>query len=196
MVEHFIAIVLDESKWLATAMLLSILAVAVQAGRRFRRGPSRNSWSSRVRWQSALLLFYGCMIGIMGSGHLLAVTVKVFQRTLEGSVWLLYPLGLALAVPAWWLAACAGRLQQDEERVGRRAVALNAWLGVSLLAFGPHNGPLALPAALNIAYHYHSRRAVGWTLVTVSGAAYLALFIGSLIFLASGQSFEQFQGME
>jgi hypothetical protein len=37
---------------------------------------------------------------------------------------------------------------------------------------------------------------VGWTIVTVAVAATGALFAGSLILLASGQSVEQFQGME
>jgi hypothetical protein len=36
---------------------------------------------------------------------------------------------------------------------------------------------------------------VGWTIVMVSIAANLALLAGALVFLASGQSFEQFSGM-
>ena len=60
---------------------------------------------------------------------------------------------------------------------------------------GLHNVPLAAPAALNLAYQFHTRRAVGWTIVTVAVVANLALFAGSLVFLASGQSFEEFSGM-
>jgi uncharacterized membrane protein len=73
--------------------------------------------------------------------------------------------------------------------------ALNAWLGIFLVAFGLHNFPLAAPAALNLAYQFRARRAVGWAILTVAIAANLALFTGSLVFLASGQSFEQFSGM-
>lgn len=51
--------------------------------------------------------------------------------------------------------------------------------------------PLAAPAALNFAYLFHSRRAVGWTILGVTVAANLALLVGSLVFLARGQSFEQ-----
>lgn len=36
---------------------------------------------------------------------------------------------------------------------------------------------------------------VRWTIVTIAVIANVALFIGATIFMASGQSFEQFQGM-
>jgi len=45
-------------------------------------------------------------------------------------------------------------------------------------------------------YHLHSRRVVGWAIVSMAVVVNLGLFIGSLIFLASGQSFEQFRGIE
>jgi len=190
MIERIVDLVLDESKWLSTAMLLSIIAVFVLISRQ-----RRQQLSHRLRILEALNLFYGCMIGIMSFGHLLAVTVKVFQGTLEGSMWILYALGLALAIPAWWLAFDATRIAGLEQPQQKKLVALNGWLGVCLLALGFHNLPLAAPAALNIAYQFHSRRAVGWAIVTVAIVATLALFIGSLVFLASGQSFEQFKGM-
>ena len=190
-VERIIELVLNESKWLATAMLLSFVAVGARAVRQRGQG-----LSGRARTLSAMNLFYGCMIGVMGSGHILAVAIKALRGTLEGSLWLLLLLGLGLAVPAWWLASRAGALARDEPPARRRAAALNAWLGLFLLAAGPHNLPLAAPAAFNLGYHFHSRRAVGWTLATVTAAAYLALFAGSLIFFASGQSFEQFKGLE
>jgi hypothetical protein len=190
MIERIIDLVLDESKWLSTAMLLSIIAVFVLIKRQRRQGLSH-----RLRILEALNLFYGCMIGIMSFGHLLAVTVKIFQGTLEGSMWILYALGFVLAIPAWWLAFSVGQFVKEFKRLGARMVALNAWLGICLLALGFHNLPLAAPAALNIAYQFHSRRAVGWAIVTVAIVATLALFIGSLVFLASGQSFEQFKDM-
>lgn len=187
MTERITDLVLDESKWLSAAMLAALVAVVVLVGRRRRASPS-----GRVAILGAMNLFYGCTIGIMSFGHLLAVTVKSAQGALLGSPWILFPLGLALAVPSWWLAIRAARLANEEERWRKGTAALNAWLGICLLALGLHNGPLAVPAALNLAYLFHSRRAVGWAILTVTIVANLALFIGSLVFLASGQSFEQF----
>lgn len=191
MIERLVLLVLDESKWLSTAMLLSAIAVLVLVSRQRRQGLSQ-----RLKILEALNLFYGCVIGIMSFGHLLAVTVKTSKATLEGSLWILYPIGLALAIPAWWLAFRVGHFVTNEERWKPRMVALNAWLGIYLLVLGFHNWPLAGPAALNIAYQLHSRRMVGWAIVTVAIVANLALFIGSLLFFTSGQSFEQFKGME
>jgi hypothetical protein len=182
---------LDDRRWLFTSILLSAIAVVVVLARRRVHG-----LPDRLAILSAMNLFYGCMIGTMSLGHLTAVTVKALQGTLEGSLWILYPLGLALAIPAWWLAYRAERYVKQEDRYSNRIVALNSWLGVCLLVFGLRNLPLAAPAALNIAYQFHRKRAVGWTIVTVAIAANLALFVGSIVFLASGQSFEQFQGME
>ncbi len=190
MTDRILELVLDEGKWLTTAMLLSGATVVALARPRRKRGrPLRRD----LLW--AMNQFYAGMIGIMAFGHLLAVTVKAIQGNLAGSPWLLYPMGVALAVPSWWLALRVGRFVDDEERWRKRMVALNACLGIALLALGLHNFPLAVPAALNIAYQFHSRRAVGWTIVTANVATNLALFVGSLVFLASDRSFEDFQAM-
>lgn len=101
MTERIVDLVLDESKWLSLAMLLAIIAVFIRI--------SRQGLSQRLRILEALNLFYGCMIGIMSFGHLLAVTVKASQGTLGGSLLILYALGLVLAIPSWWLAFRAGR---------------------------------------------------------------------------------------
>jgi len=37
---------------------------------------------------------------------------------------------------------------------------------------------------------------VGWAIVITAVLFHVGLFIGSLIFLASGQSFEQFRGIQ
>lgn len=190
MTEQIVALVLDEGKWLSTSMLLATIAILVLA---VRLRPQ--SLPPRFKIIGAMNLFYGLMIGIMSFGHLLAVTVKVFQGTLEGSSWILYPLGIVLLIPAWWLACGATRIASFEQPQQGKFAALNAWLGISLLALGFNNLPLAGPAALNIAYLFHSRPIVGWTIVSVAAAAMLALFFASLVFLASGQSFEQFRGM-
>jgi hypothetical protein len=190
MTERILEGALDESKWLAASMSTAIVVVLSLSARQRRRGLPRRL---DILW--AMNLLYACMIGIMAFGHLLAVTIKALQGTLGGSLWLLYALGLGLAVPAWWLAFRVDRFVGDEGRWRWRMTGLNAWLFAGLLALGAHNWPLAAPAALNVAYQFHSRRRVGWILVTVAVIAGLGLFLGSLVFLASGQSFEQFSEM-
>ena len=190
LVDRIASFVLDESKWLFAALLLSVLAVLVLIGPRSWRTAPR-----RPTIQRAMNLFYGCTIGTMSFGHLLAVSVEWARGTLEGSPWFLLPLGLVLFVPSIWLFLRFVRQEPDAERGRRTTVALNTWLGLALLALGPHNWPLAVPAALDVAYLFHSRRIVGWTIVSVTVAADAALFLGSLVFLASGQSFEQFKDM-
>jgi hypothetical protein len=132
----------------------------------------------------------------MAFGHLLAVTIKLAWGTLEGSLLLFYVIGAALAAPAWWLIYHTRRLLASDDEHGRATLILNAWLAITLLALGVHNLPLALPACFNIGYHLHSRRMVGWAIVSLAVVVNVGLFIGSLIFLASGQSFEQFRGIE
>lgn len=190
MIEQIIALALDEGKWLSAAMLLSLIAVLALITRQRRQRLPR-----RLQLIAALNLYFGGMIGIMSLGHLLAVTIKLFQGALNGSLLLLYPLGLVLAVPAGWLAFEAGRLAVVNEQQRKKMAVLNLCLGISLLAFGIHNWPLAAPAAWNIAYLFHSQEAVGRAIVTVAIIATLALFAGSLVFFVSGQSFEQFKGM-
>jgi hypothetical protein len=190
MIEQVVALILDENKWLTIAILLSIVAVTVLVCRRYRQ-----SLPERMKILEAMNMFGGWLIGIMSFGHLLAVTVKASQGDLRGSLPILYPLGLVLAIPSWWIVFRVGRYMRQEERFKKRLLSLNVWLAVSLLALGLHNWPLAMPAVLNIAYQLNARRAVGWAIVTVEVVAILALFIGSLVFFASGQSFEQFKGM-
>lgn len=94
-------------------------------------------------------LFYGFVIGIMGFGHLLAVTIKTVLGTLPGSVnpWFAFPFGFALAIPAWWLVMSVGGLMRNEKPARLKAMALNVWLGIVLLVPA---WPLAVPAALNV----------------------------------------------
>lgn len=108
-----------------------------------------------------------------------------------------YVIGTVLAVPSWWLIHHARRVLSSEDDHGRMTLVLNAWLAITLLALGVYNLPLAVPAFLNIGYHLHARRVVGWAIVSIAIIINAGLFIiGSLIFLASDQSFEQFRGIE
>jgi hypothetical protein len=132
----------------------------------------------------------------MALGHLSAVTAKHFLGTLQGSLFILYPIGALLIVPSGWLVYHTLKAIASAKDQGRFALILNAWLAITLLVLGIHNLPLALPALFNIAYGLHSRRAIGWAIVSMAIVINIGLFVGSLIFMASGQSFEQFSGME
>ena len=189
MTERITEIILTEGNWMPAAMAIAFIAVAA------RLRVDRHTVPNGPTILRALALFYGVMIGIMASGHLIAVSIKAVQGTLQGSPWFLYTLGLSLAVPAWWLAAEARRGGLEDPGGLRRTVGLNGWLGVALMAIGPHNWPIAAPAALNIAYRFQNRRAVGMAIAIVAGVGYVALFAGALAFMMSGQTFGELQGM-
>ncbi len=191
MIDQLVAFIVDESKWLTASMGLALVAVTVLLNRR-----RHSELPARRRVLAAMNLFFGVTIGTMAFGHLLAVTTKLALRTLEGPVPVFYLIGAALAVPSWWLIYHTRRVLASDEDHGRATLGLNAWLAITLLALGVHNLPLAAPGFLNIGYHLHSGRVVGWAIVGIAVVVNVGLFIGSVIFLASGQSFEQFRGIQ
>jgi hypothetical protein len=190
MINQLAALIVDEGKWLTASLGLALLAVTILLYRH-----RQTEFPARRRVLAAMNLFFGVTIGTMAFGHLLAVTAKLAMGTLEGSILVFYVIGCALAVPSWWLIYHTRRVLASDE-YGRVTLILNIWLGITLLALGVHNLPLAAPAFLNIGYHLHSRRVVGWAIVSLAVIVNVGLLIGSLIFLASGQSFEQFRGIE
>ena len=190
MIDRLLALIVDEGKWLPFAMGLALLSVGLLHRHR------RPDLADRQRVAAAMNLFFGVTIGTMAFGHLLAVTTKLALGTLRGgSLAAFYAIGIALAVPAWLLIRHAVRLFGSGGDSGRKTLALNAWLALTLLAFGVHNLPLAAPGFFNIGYQLHSRRFVGWAIVSLAVAANVGLFVAALVFLASGQSFEQFRGV-
>ncbi len=191
MTETLVALIVDESKWLTVSMTLAVLMVIFLV---FRH---RNSaFPNQRRVMAAMNMFFGTMIGAMAFGHLLAVTTKLLTGTLEGSVALFYAIGVALAAPAWWLILHSLQMVVSTEDDGRKTLGLNAWLTVTLLALGLHNLPLAAAGFFNIGYRLQSGRVLGWAIVGLAVVVNVGLFVGSVIFFASGQSFEQFQGMQ
>jgi hypothetical protein len=186
MPQAVVDLILNEGVWPLGSLLLSVAVVGFLI-----RKKAPVAGRPRVIW--ALNTMYGCFIGIMACGHLLAVTIKLAAGTLEGSPLFLYPLGIVLAVPSWWLVFNIARYV-DADR-NRSIIALNAFLGISLLGAGPANLPLALFAVLNIVYLLSKKRAVEMGVAVVAAVAYVSLLIGTTIFLASGQSFEKFSGM-
>jgi len=191
MSDRLLELLVDESRWIFPALVVAlVLAGALLVRSRAAGVPQRQAILG------SMSLFAGGLCGILGAGHLLAVTIKLSQGTLTGSLPLLFLLGAALLVPSWWLAIHVVRHDLREPRDARRTLVLNAALGLVLIALGPANAPLALPALLNVAYQLHERRAVGWTIVSLSALAALGLLAGSFAFLWSGESFEELRGLE
>jgi len=189
MLDQLLAFIVDEGKWLTASMGLALLSIAILLYRR-----RHSDLPARRRVTAAMNLFFGVTIGTMAFGHLLAVTTKLTLGTLEGSILAFYVIGIVLAAPSWWLIHHARGLLLSDKEHGRTTLLLNSWLAITLLALGVHNLPLAAPAFFNIGYQLHSRRVVGWAMVSLAVVVNVGLFIASLVFLASGQSFEQFSG--
>jgi hypothetical protein len=191
MLDRLVALILDEGHWFPVSLGLALLSVSVLLYRH------RNSdLPARRRITAAMNLFFGVTIGTMAFGHLLAVTTKLALGTLRGSVLLFYVIGIVLAVPSWRLICHARELVASDSDLASRTIVLNVWLGLTLLALGLPNLPLALPAFFNLGYQMHSRRELGWAIVGAAVVLNVGLFIASLFFLLSGQTFEQFSGME
>lgn len=191
MIDQLVALIVNESKWLTASMGFALLAVAILLYRR-----RHSDIPTRCRVLAAMNLFFGVTIGTMAFGHLLAVTTKLALGTLKGSTLMFYVIGVALAIPSWGLIHRTREALASDNEGGRAMLVLNTWLAITLLALGIHNLPLAAPAFFNIGYYLNSRRVVGWVIVSMAVVVNVGLFVGSLIFLASGQSFEQFRGIE
>lgn len=132
---------LRESLWFFSATEVSVLSAigVVVIGRR-QHAPTG------VTITAALNLFFGVWIGIMGTGHLFAVTTKALLGVLRPDInlWFAIPFGLAMAVPGWWLVGQARALLRRNERSENQAMWLNAWLALVLII--PAGPPAALPA--------------------------------------------------
>lgn len=189
MINRLLALIVRESLWLPMSMGLAVLSTSILV---YRHAPA--NLSARQRVTAAMNYFFGVTIGIMAVGHFSAVTTRLALGTLNRSAPVLYAIGLLFAVPSWWLALHARRRLLSHSDPGPTTLALNAWLALTLLALGRQNLPLVAPAVLNIAYQLHSRRGVGWATVGIAVILQVALFVASLVFLASGQTFEQFSG--
>ena len=190
MLDRVVGLILDEGRWLTTSMALAFCAVALLLVRR------RSSDVSADRFALACMtMFAGTTVGVMAFGHLLAVSTKLVLGTLEGSAAIFFLIGAVLAAPSWMLIVHTRAILTQGVDHSRKTLLLNGSVAASLLALGLHNLPLAVPAVLNIGHQLSRRRALGWTIVGLAVVANVGLFVGSLIFMASGQSFEDFSGM-
>jgi hypothetical protein len=179
------AFIVGEGNWLPLAMGGAFVAIG---GLFFATKGS--AIPQRQHILAVMNLFTGVMLLIMGFGHLLSVTVKLLQGTLRGSALLFYAIGVAIVLPAWFIVRHTRAILAAGD--ARTTVKLNAWMAITLAVLGIVNLPLAVPAFCNIGYSLHRRRWVGWTIVAVALVACIGLCIGGLIFMASGQTFEEF----
>lgn len=177
--------IVGEGHWLPVAMGAAFISAGVLAF-----ATSGTPAAPRQRILAIMNLFTGMMLLIMGGAHLLAVTTKLLLGTLRGSTPLFYAIGIAVVVPAWLMVRHTRSILAAAHV--RTTVKLNAWMAITLVVLGIVNLPLAVPAICTIGYGLHRRRWMGWTFVTVATVACVGLFIGGLIFMASGQSFEEF----
>lgn len=192
MIDRLVALIVDEGKWLTLSMSLAGVAVAVLTYRL-----SGSALPVRQRIMAAMNLAAGITIGTMAVGHLLAVAIKLALGTLrEGSLLVFLAIGISLLIPSWMVAQHTRRLCSTHDGSRQTTVLLNAWLAMTLLALGLHNLPLAAPPLFNIAYRLHSSTLAGWAIVGLAVVFNVGLLAASLVFLASGQSFEQFSGIE
>jgi hypothetical protein len=179
------AFIVGEGNWLPLAMGAAFIAVGLLIF--FIKD---TAIPLRQRILALMNLFTGVMLLVLGCGHLLAVTTKLLQGTLRGSALLFYAIGIAIVLPAWFIVRHTRAILTADD--ARSTVKLNAWMAITLAVLGIVNLPLAVPAVCNIGYSLHRRRWVGWAIVTVAAIACVGLFIGGLIFMASGQTFEEF----
>jgi len=176
MIGRLAAFVVGEGNWLPLAMAIALATVAVQWLRHSR-------FTTRNRIMEAMNLFVGVTLLVMGIGHLLAVTTKLQQGTLNGSPALLYLIGVAILIPSAFIVVNANHAP----------AAANVWMAATLVALGLINIPLAIPALLNFAYSRHSRARTGSIIVGLFVLVNVALFTGGLLFLLSGaRTFEEF----
>ncbi|HWI19122.1 MAG TPA: hypothetical protein VNT81_15315 [Vicinamibacterales bacterium] len=177
MLDRLAAFIVGEGNWLPIAMGTALVAAAFLAARTSAGLP-------RARTLIFMNFFTGVTLLVMGIGHVLAVTTKQIQGTLNGSVPLLYLIGVVILVPATLLLVHARSMQSAK---------YNFWMAAALIVLGLINIPLAIPALLNIAYLKHTRPRMGqlvlgaWVLVNVG------LFTGGMLFMLSGaRTFEEF----
>ena len=191
MFDRLVALIVDESKWLTLSMTVAGVGIALIIRHRAATLPVRH------RIMAAMNFAAGATIGTMAIGHLLAVATKLALGTLrEGSLLVFLAIGIGLLVPSWMVTLHTRKLLGPSDESRGTTVLLNAWLAITLLALGLHNLPLAAPALFTIAYRVHSGRLLGWAIASLAVAFNVGLFAASLVFLANGQSFEQFSGIE
>lgn len=135
----------------------------------------------------ALNRFYGVVIAVMATGHLVAGTIAYARGTLSATAtpWLLYAVGVAMLAPAAALAIVASRLRTEGAPPGRLALALNGWL-IAVLVAPLASAPLAAPAIANAVAIASSRNRTRRLAVGFAAVSYAAMLLASLLVDESG----------
>jgi hypothetical protein len=158
-----IELVKNPAWWFPFALVVATGLVAVLVVRMRRRGAEEPALVAR-----ALHAYHGCVIGVMGTGHLAAVIAGAADGTLrDGLRWHLIPLGLVIALPGWWLVAAATR---------RGMLAGNLAIAAILIPQGP-SAVLAVPAIFGALYLRWPTRVIPVLL----GIVYVTLFAIALV---------------
>ena len=109
-----IDLLLNEGSWFDVAV--TIAALGLMWPLLARRG---QPIPPDVRLIHGVILFLGFYIGIMGLGHLVAVTAKMVLGTLppDSNLWRLFRIGFMIAVPAWLVVALTVRSMRRQIRM-------------------------------------------------------------------------------
>ena len=178
----------NESRWIAPSIAL--------AGILGLRALRASEGEADRRIAAGLSVYAGTMVGTMALGHLFAVSLKLAVEGLAGSLPVLLGIGIVLALASGLVARHGWALSRGDAETGPATVRLNLLLVLALLVTGPLNAPLAIPAALNAIHAGVRPRGVKRATVVVAVTFSVLLFVGSVRFFMSGQSFEEFSRIE
>lgn len=122
---------------------------------------------ARLTRAAAVHFFLGIWFAVLGSGHLVAVIVKGFSRTLSphSEPFPLLVLGLAIALPGLLMSLSAAGIAAGQSDTCRTAAAADLWLATLLGLTVPPLTP-ALVVALSLLLH----APVGWPPAVVAEA--------------------------
>jgi hypothetical protein len=169
-------LLLDTMVWFQASLLLG--GVAVAACWLLARG---HQVTPELATPSLLHVFYGSVIGMMGTGHLVAVTIKAAHGSLSPDVspWFVYPLGAAIAVPGWLLVLGGAMLPSARAWPRRLLVILDSWLVSLFVPLGP-SAVLAVPAVLSLVWMFSRRESIRRAAVLSSVVAYGLMLVASM----------------
>lgn len=168
-------VLLDTIVWFRASLLLGAVAVAAC----WLRARTHQVPPALIT-PSLLHVFYGCIIGMMGTGHLVAVTIKAAAGHLSPGVspWFVYPLGAAVAVPGWLLVLSGAMLPSARAWPRRLLVILDGWLVLLFVPLGP-SAALAVPAALSLLWLFSRKEGIRRAAVVSSVLVYAAMLVAS-----------------
>ena len=149
-----IRLITDDQYWVPLAVGLALAALI-----RFLILARREHRPALLTATSAAHLFLGLAVGVLGIGHVLAVSIKGALGTLSAStnLWFAIPYGAAFGATAFLLAAQGVALAGGRTKTWYWCLGLNLGLGALLMIPARH---LMLFVALNLVLLWRLRRRV------------------------------------